>query len=40
MGSFECMFPDKATLNFESINQSFLWWLEEQELHALTPQLI
>jgi hypothetical protein len=40
MGSFEYMFPDEATVNFESINQSFLWWLEEQELHALTPQLI
>ena len=40
MGSFEYMFPDKQTVNFDILNQSFLSWLENHSLYALIPRLI
>jgi hypothetical protein len=40
MGSFEYMFPDKETVNFDALNQTFLSWLENHSLYALIPRLI
>lgn len=40
MGSSEYMFPDKETVNFDALNQSFLSWLETHALYALIPRLI
>jgi len=40
MGSSEYMFPDKDTVNFDELNQSFLSWLENHGLYALIPRMI
>lgn len=40
MGSNEYMFPDESTVDFESLDQSFLSWLEDHNLYAFIPSLI